>query len=87
MVESMALTCDRTRENLGTTDAMIIQVRHRLMATAKALSVTGIIPPGAENPEVYRVRSASLILPKSANWVESASDSLMALTGAPVAVA
>jgi phthalate 4,5-dioxygenase oxygenase subunit len=62
--ESMGPIYDRTQEHLGTTDAMIIRSRHRLIAAAKALRDHGTVPPGVDNPEGYRIRSGGAVLPK-----------------------
>jgi hypothetical protein len=47
---------------------MIIRTRRRLIAAAKALREHGILPPGVDNPEVYRQRSGECILPRDAFW-------------------
>ncbi|HEU0167584.1 MAG TPA: Rieske 2Fe-2S domain-containing protein, partial [Chloroflexota bacterium] len=57
VTESMGPIYDRTQERLGTSDTMIIRVRRRLIAAAKALRDSGITPPGVDTPEVYRQRS------------------------------
>jgi phthalate 4,5-dioxygenase oxygenase subunit len=62
---SMGPIYDRSQEHLGTTDAMIIRTRHRLLAAAKALRDQGTVPPGVDNPAGYRIRSGGAILPKS----------------------
>jgi hypothetical protein len=67
---SMGAIFDRSRERLGSTDAMIIRVRRRMMAAARALAERGTTPPGVDDPEVYRVRSGGLFLPSGANWLE-----------------
>ena len=46
--ESMGPICDRTKENLVSTDNGIIMARHRLMRAAKALVDKGIAPPGVD---------------------------------------
>jgi phthalate 4,5-dioxygenase oxygenase subunit len=61
----------RTAEHLGTSDVMIIRTRRRLINAAKALRESGTIPPGVDEPEVYRVRSGGIILPRSADWREA----------------
>jgi hypothetical protein len=61
----------RSREHLGTTDAMIIRTRRRVINAAKALRDNGGLPPGVANPEVYRTRSGSVILPRSQNWQDA----------------
>jgi hypothetical protein len=61
---------DRSTEHLGTTDAMVIRTRQRLMRAAMALRDHGEIPPGVDNPEVYRQRSGGVVLPRAADWWE-----------------
>ena len=34
----------------------------------------GDVPPGVDNPEVYRQRSGGVILPRSADWLEATKD-------------
>jgi len=74
ITESMGSLLDRSAEHLGTSDVMVIRVRRRLMAAAMALREQGEIPPGAENPQVYRIRSGSVFLPKDADWVAATED-------------
>ncbi len=69
--ESMGRIMDRGREHLGTTDGMIVRVRRRLIAAAKALRDEGLTPPCVDQPELYRVRSAIVNLSKEANWIEA----------------
>ncbi len=64
---------DRTQENLGTSDAMIVRTRRRLIRAAVAHR-EGTTPPGVDNPEVYRQRSGMIILPKDADWIESTKE-------------
>ena len=71
VTESMGPVYVRSREHLGTTDAMIIRTRRRVINAAKALRDSGELPPGAANPEVYRTRSGSVILPRSQNWMDA----------------
>jgi phthalate 4,5-dioxygenase len=87
VTESMGPIMDRTAEHLGTTDATIIQVRRKLLKAAKALRDAGTTPPGVDNPEYYAVRTASLVLPRSADWVADTEEVLKAFTGLPVATA
>ena len=68
--ESMGGVYDRTMEHLGTTDAMIIQTRRRLIAAAKALREHGTVPPGVDEPTLYRLRSGGALLPKGVNGLE-----------------
>ncbi len=71
VTESMGPIYQRDHEHLGTTDSMIIRTRRRAISVAKALRDAGTTPPGVDNPEVYRTRSGSVILPRSANWLDS----------------
>ena len=84
VLESMGPIIDRTREHLGTADAMIIQVRRRLINAAKALRDHGTVPPGVDEAELYRVRSATVIVPKGQDWRNTAQDYLRAFTELPV---
>src|SRR6476469_965777 len=78
--ESMGPICDRTKENLVSTDNGIIMARHRLMRAAKALVEKGIAPPGVD-PAHHRVRSASVVLPPSQAFKEAAKEALRAVPG------
>ncbi|HLZ30647.1 MAG TPA: Rieske 2Fe-2S domain-containing protein [Chloroflexota bacterium] len=68
VTESMGPIFDRESEHLGTTDALIIRTRRRLISAARALAEQGVIPPGVNNPELYRQRSGGVILPRDVNW-------------------
>ncbi|MBV9582100.1 MAG: hypothetical protein JO057_26250, partial [Chloroflexi bacterium] len=74
ITESMGTPLDRSAEHLGTSDVMAIRVCRRLIAAATALQAHGEIPPGAENPLVYRTRSGSVCLPKDADWIAATVD-------------
>jgi hypothetical protein len=73
MTSSMGPIYDRSREHLGSADAMVIRVRRRLIAAVQA-HMRGVAPPGVDEPEVYRVRSGGVVLPDGADWVEATSD-------------
>ena len=74
ITESMGDIFDRSQEHLGTSDMMIIKTRQRILDAAKELRDQGIVPPGVDAPEVYRVRSGGIILPKDADWIEATQD-------------
>ena len=80
MNESMGPIYDRSREHLGTGDAMIIRTRRRLLSAARALQQSGEAPAGVDNPELYAVRSGGVILPRDADWLEATRE----LRAAPV---
>ena len=70
ITESMGGVVDRSQEHLGTSDAMIIRTRRRLMRAATDWQA-GRTPPAVDHPELYRQRSGGVILPRSADWVEA----------------
>ena len=74
VTESMGPIYKRWQEHLGTTDVMIIRTRRRLIQAAKALEEKGVLPPGVDQPEVYRVRSGECVLPKGQNWWEASTN-------------
>jgi hypothetical protein len=65
---------DRTKEHLGTTDAMVIATRRKLIKAARLLRDEGIMPPASRDPSAYRARSCSAVIPTSANWKEAFAD-------------
>ena len=71
MTESMGPIMNRSREHLGTTDALIIRTRRKMMASAKALAEQGIAPPGVDSPQAYHQRSGGIVLPRSVDWWEA----------------
>ncbi len=71
ITESMGPIYDRTQEHLGTSDAMVIRTRRRAIAAAKALRDHGEVPPGVDEPAVYRHRSGGVILPRSTSWLDA----------------
>jgi hypothetical protein len=79
--ESMGSIYDRAQERLGMSDSGIIRTRRRLMLAARALKEQGLMPPGVENPSAYRVRSASVVLPRPIGWVKGAGLAMQATPG------
>jgi phenylpropionate dioxygenase-like ring-hydroxylating dioxygenase large terminal subunit len=74
MNESMGGICDRTLEHLGTTDQMVIQTRRRLINAAKAFNERREAPEGVDEPELYRQRCGSVLVPKGVNALNVCSD-------------
>jgi phenylpropionate dioxygenase-like ring-hydroxylating dioxygenase large terminal subunit len=68
---------DRSLERLGRADVGIIRVRKRLLEAAVALRNRQGPPPGLD-PATYRVRPASVLLPKDVPWTEGAKERLSA---------
>ena len=84
MTCSMGAVSDRTKEHLGTTDAAIIKARRCLINAAKELRDHGVTPPGVDNPELFRVRSASVILRNNTDWVRATADYRKAFSELPI---
>jgi phthalate 4,5-dioxygenase len=74
MTTSMGPIFDRSSEHLGSADAMVIQVRRRLLNAVKAHMERGITPTGVDTPDVYRVRSGGVFLPVGVDWVEATGE-------------
>jgi len=53
---------------------MIIRTRQRIIKAAEALQDEQLIPPGVDNPEAFRVRTGSTLLPRDVNWLEATAD-------------
>jgi phthalate 4,5-dioxygenase len=83
ITESMGPIYDRTQEHLGSSDAMVIRVRRRLIAAARALEREGTVPPGVDGPDVYRQRSGGIILDEDADWIEATAPLRQAYTAHP----
>ena len=79
--ESMGSVYDRSTEHLGTSDAFIIRTRRRLVDAAKALRDGGIIPPGVDEPEAYRVRSVQVVSPSDVPWMAATRDLIQVVPG------
>src|ERR1700704_2031945 len=71
VTSSMGPIYDRRKEHLGTSDAMVIRVRRRVIAAIRAHMQNGTVPPGVDDPAAYRVRSGGVLLPEGADWVEA----------------
>ncbi len=69
MQETMGPIYNRSKEHLGTTDAMIIRVRRRLIQAAVALRDHGTLPPGVDAPDLFWIKPVGALLPAGADWV------------------
>ena len=85
VTESMGPIVDRTREHLGSTDAIIIRVRRQLLDAARKLGQDGTSPPCVDEPSLYGVRSAIVNLPDETSWREATAQLLQAFSGLPAA--
>jgi hypothetical protein len=72
ITESMGPITDFGHEHLAPSDQMITRTRRRLLRAARALHETGTLPPGVEDPDVYRgARSGYFLNPDSqSGWQE-----------------
>jgi hypothetical protein len=76
---------DRSREHLGTTDAMVIMTRRMGLRAARRLRDEGIAPANVEHVELDRVRSASIVLPAGADWIQETEAARNYAANAPLA--
>jgi phthalate 4,5-dioxygenase oxygenase subunit len=74
VTESMGPIYDRTQEHLGSSDAMVIRTRRRVIHAAEALRDRAVVPPGVDDAAVYRYRSGGVILPRGADWLEATKE-------------
>jgi hypothetical protein len=74
MIIGMGAISNRTKEHLGTTDAMVIATRRKLIKAAKLLRDEGVPPPASRDSAAYRARSCSAVLPTTTNWREAFAD-------------
>ena len=77
---------DHTFEHLAPSDQMITRTRRRLLMAARALRDKGVLPPGAEDPEVFRgARSGYLVSDDKTPWQEVYASQLAAAMHPPSA--
>jgi phthalate 4,5-dioxygenase oxygenase subunit len=74
MTSGMGAIFDRSREHLGTSDAMVIRVRRRLLAAVETYMKYGTVPAGVDDPQAYGVRSGGVTLPDGSDWVAATRD-------------
>jgi hypothetical protein len=86
ITESQQPIVDRTQERLGRADLGIIRVRKWLLDAAVALRDRGTLPPGMD-PTSFRIRPASVLLPKDVPWVEGSKERLVARIISPTSLA
>ena len=85
MTETMSPIYDRTQEHLGTTDAMVIYARRRLIEAAKALRDRGVTPANVDDAALYRIRPASVLLPEGESWIPATEKARQSDAGVPIA--
>ncbi len=85
MTETMGPIYDRTQEHLGTTDAMVIMIRRLLINAARALRDEGVVPPNVDDPNLCRVRPASVLLPEGDSGITATEKARQSDAGVPIA--
>ena len=85
MTETMGPIYDRAQEHLGTTDAMVIMVRRLLINAAQALRDEGVVPPNVDDPNLCRVRPASVLLPEGDSGITATEKARQSDAGVPIA--
>ncbi len=70
ITESMGPVSEREGEHLGSSDAMVIRTRRRLMQAARDLR-EGVVPATVDDPGLYGVRSGSTVLSREDDWLEA----------------
>jgi len=69
ITESMGPIADHGFEHLAPSDQMITRTRRRLLMAARALRDQGVLPPGVEDPQVYRAaRSGYFVSDDRSPW-------------------
>lgn len=74
ITESMGPIMDRTQEHLGAADTMVVRTRQKILSAAKDLHEHGTLPTIVDRPDMYGVRSGSIILPRAADWLEATAE-------------
>jgi phthalate 4,5-dioxygenase oxygenase subunit len=74
ITESQGAIQDRSIEHLAGSDAMIIQVRKMLLDAVTAFRDHGTVPPGVDEPALYRQRSGSITLPRDVDVWEATKE-------------
>jgi len=85
MTETMGPIYDRTQEHLGTTDAMVIYVRRRLLEAARRLGEDGSVPANVDDTSLARIRAASVLLTEGDSWITATEKARDADAGVPIA--
>lgn len=79
--ESMGRISDRSEEHLIQADIGIVRVRRRLLQAVEERQDATKPAPAVEQPELYQVRGAAMLLPSSASWIEASEEHRKVLPG------
>jgi phthalate 4,5-dioxygenase oxygenase subunit len=84
ITESMGPITDHTFEHLAPSDQMITRTRRRLLIAARALRDKAVLPPGVEDPDVFRgARSGYFVSDDTSSWQEIYAKQLAASVRPP----
>jgi len=81
--ESMGSIQDRTKENLVSTDNVIIMARQRLIKTARALAENPDFKLPGLDPEHQKVRSVAMLIKRDVHYKEGAKEHFKSAPGKP----
>ncbi|MSQ26852.1 MAG: aromatic ring-hydroxylating dioxygenase subunit alpha [Dehalococcoidia bacterium] len=81
MQESMGAIYDRTKEHLGASDTGVIKARQLWLRALRNLRDQGLTPSGVMEPETYRVRPVSALVPRNTPWLEATRALFEAVAG------
>jgi phenylpropionate dioxygenase-like ring-hydroxylating dioxygenase large terminal subunit len=77
---------DRTKEHLGSSDAMVIAVRRQLLNAVRSHRDEGKTPDNLDDVKLHRLRPASLNLAVDADWKSESETARNADSGQPVSI-
>jgi phthalate 4,5-dioxygenase len=83
VTESMGEIIDHGFEHLSPSDQMITRTRRRLLMAARALRDKGVLPPGAENTDVFRDARGGYFVADEGNSWQDAYTAQLALSSRP----
>jgi hypothetical protein len=85
VTESMGAILDHSCEHLAPSDLMVTRTRRRLLMAARALRDNGVLPPGADNVEVFRdARGGYFVSDERNDWKDAYAAQLAVASRPPV---
>jgi len=81
ITESMGEITDFAFEHMAPSDVMVTQCRKRLLAAARARKKNGALPPGVDDPEIFRgARGGEFLAPANYDLMQAYKEQLKAST-------
>jgi phthalate 4,5-dioxygenase len=74
---------DRTKEHLGSSDAMVIAVRKQLLDAVRRHRDEGKVPANVDDVSLDRIRSASLVFEPGIDWKAKSAEARCVIPGQP----